>query len=101
MEAVNLFNAAVAGLVIGWWMRDIGHALRALLERAAPTPRPAGVDDDAAEPVAGAPAAGEPGAAPSPQPADGHDNRDHGCDGTKNLKEAHGESVAQKQEAGK
>ena len=101
MATVDLFNAAVAGMIIGWWLRDIGRAARALLERAAPAPRPAGVDGSSAEPVAGAPAAGDPGAAQSPQPAGGHDNRDHGGDGTKNLKEAHGESVSQKQEGGK
>lgn len=34
MANVDLFNAAVAGMIIGWWLRDIGRAARALLERA-------------------------------------------------------------------
>ena len=48
METVDLFNAAVAGMIIGWWLRDIGRAARALLERAAPAPQLVGakqIDD--------------------------------------------------------
>lgn len=33
MANVDLFNAAVAGMIIGWWMRDIGRAARAIADR--------------------------------------------------------------------
>lgn len=101
MAMTELFNAAVAGIIIGWWLRDIGRAARSLLERAAPAPRPAGVDDGAAEPIAGDSPARAPGAEPTPQPAGGHDDGDCGGDSPKNLQKAHANSVSQKQEAGK
>ena len=60
------------------------------------------VNDDATEPVAGTPAAGNPGAEPSPS-LDAE--RDHGRnDGAGQCDVGvggHGESVSQKQEAGK
>lgn len=31
MANVDLFNAAVAGMIIGWWLRDISRAARALM----------------------------------------------------------------------
>ena len=76
MAIVDLFNAAVAGMIIGWWMRDIGRAARALLERAAPAPRSALVDDGTAKPVPGDAPARTPGAEPVKRPfAESGDNR--------------------------
>ena len=102
MSAIDLFNAATGGFIIGWWMRDIGRAVGALLERAAPTPRPAGVDDGAAEPVAGDSPARAPDAEPVKRPfADRDDNggghrTDNGDDDG-----FHAAILPQKQEAGK
>ena len=101
MATVDLFNAAVAGMIIGWWLRDIGRAARALLERAAPAPRSAVVDDGTAKPVPGDAPARTPGTKPAPQPICGDDDCDCGGDGPENLQKAHAKSVSQKQEAGK
>lgn len=101
MAIVDLFNAAVAGMIIGWWLRDIGRAARAILERAAPAPRSAGVDDGASEPVPGDAPARTPDTEPAPQPICGDDDGDCGGDGPENLKEAHAAILPQKQEAGK
>lgn len=101
MANVDLFNSAVAGMIIGWWLRDIGRTVRALLERAAPAPRSAVVDDGTAEPVPGDAPARTPGTEPAPQPICCDDDSDCGGDGPKNLKEAHDDIVSQKQEAGK
>ena len=103
MDAVNSFNTLVAGFLIGWWMRDISHWLRARLEPTASAPgRARHVDGDPAEPSAGTPAAGNPGAdaveGPFGQSRDGSGgNRpDYGDDDG-----FHGESVSQKQEGRK
>ena len=101
MANVDLFNSAVAGMIIGWWLRDIGRTVRALLERAAPAPRSAVVDDGTAEPVPGDAPARTPDTEPAPQPICGDDDGDCGGDGPENLKEAHDDIVSQKQEAGK
>lgn len=33
VSAIDLFNAATADFIIGWWMRDIMHSLRKLLSK--------------------------------------------------------------------
>ena len=103
MDAVNSFNTLVAGFLIGWWMRDISHWLRARLEPTATAPsRARHVDSDPAEPPAASTPRGNPGDGGSPRDAQGTADRQHGGDDLNHSPEVfHAAILPQKQEAGK
>lgn len=78
METVHIMNAVIAGMIIGWWLREIGRCLSGILERAAPAPRSSVSDHESAKPVTGDAPTLKPFSEPSPQPVDGDDYGDRG-----------------------